>query len=724
MTVTVHYQTLRGTPVFVTGFDDPGLQRVYGFQLNKATGLCLYPAFYPFGQHVVQDFRVVLEDDLQFTDAAAERVAQLEVDAQRAADQWIPESMTWHTNPYDHQRESVAQLVNNLRWGLFLDCGLGKTKAALDAYRAIREIEPDAKLLALMPGHLPRVWEREAQVHGGGEIDVLALIDDVHNKTLSPADRLELYTGEREVEPDPGTWFAGDYPDVLYSPLDRSAPAEMLEREAAYLAACHAEDGDEMARLRSQLRYRAKKFDVELPEPARKLRPPLRPIWDYDVVVCSHGLARKPDPDGKRLDDVEWLMKSFPYTIIASDESHSMRGYRSNRTKAMWRLSTIARRRWIMSGTPALGEPLHLYGQLRFLGKFITQDWWTFSRRYVTYMDRGDYQMPVSYKNLHVLNEITTEVSTRKKAEDCLDLPDLKILTRDVPVDAETKRIYNGAIDDMVADLQGREVSMVHAADLLQKLFQILSGFIIDSNVNHKLCEGCPFLLRCEANEIQPYTPDCKVAQERPPKTTVRLGPTPRLDHLKGLLGEILSEPTNKVIVWCTFREELEMVQEMLEAEAANPKSDLYEVGHVRVDGTTKNSVAAQDRFNQDPTCRVYVAQVATGIGVTLNAANYTVYYGVTYSLDHYIQSMKRNHRSGQKRKVTVYLMQTPGSVHEYVFRALERKQDISATLTDDIRCATCERSLDCELNMVRPFEDDCVYDKKAKRVVTRPAKL
>lgn len=708
-----HLKFLKGTPVFATASAEPALQRVYGFTIHKATGLRLFPAIHPFGAYVLSDLELVFGNTPGWTPEAMEWKATLAEYA--ASDKSLKHApgMTWHTEPFDHQREDVARGTWNERFSFFHDCGLGKTKTMIDTFRAIRLLDPEAKMLVLCPGHLPKIWQREVTLHAGGELDVFCMLD-ANNKTLAPAKRKEMYTGERPVNPDPNTWFAETYPDILYTPIpfkgNKKAhqtidwlQAVVFERD--YLAAVQAGDTRAKTSLRGKLKRRCEKLGIDLPAPAKLLQPAPRPASDYDIIALSYDLL---------IPDWDQIMKYVPYSVIVADESHYLRS-NSKRTKLAWKLSSLARRRYLMSGTPALGSPMHLYGQLKFLAPFLTDTWWKYSRRYVVYKELATHAMPVAFKNLHVLNMVVGEIAARRKTEECLDLPELRFIDVPVDLDSESKRLYNETVKDFCAVFNDRDIRPSNAADRLNKLLQILSGFVIDSGRAQDLCAGCPHVMRCVQQEIEPYTEHCRVEQVSPPRRTLRLDEHPRLDALKGLLEEILASEENKTIVWCTYREEINMVSELLEKE---------NIGYVQVDGRTKDPVAAQDKFNIDPECRVYLAQVATGVGITLNAANYTIYYGVTYSLDHYEQSQKRNYRAGQSRPVTVYQLITPRSVHEFVFKALEKKQDISATLTDAIRCGTCEQREECAVSKVQPFDPDCVYDDTARRVVTRPALL
>lgn len=735
----IQLRMLYGTPVFASPDRrfELGLKRVYGFQVHKATGLFLFPAMYPFGMYVVKDLDIVFGDGVTYEEKAQGQVELLEqTHAELQAAEGAPlaqlvEEMVpgfeWVTSPFEHQAESVLMMLTHPRYGLFLDCGLGKTKAALDGFRALKAREPDSKMLVLCPGHLPIVWQRQAAEHSGDTLNVVTLTGET-NRTLPVKKRHARIRGSRDPDVFPGSTFLEECPDVRYEELPADAPVALRELELEYVRAVQADDAVTAKKLRKQILEEAKAagFRDQLGSVARKLDPLAPPLSEADILVLPYSLVRTDSVD------LALIEAHFPYNIVCCDESHMLRSPRSLRTKGLLKLSQKVPRRYILSGTPALGDPMHLYGQLTFLGSFITGSWWHYRRRHVVTRDMGAFQSAVGFKNLDVLNEIVSSVALRKKAADCLDLPELRILTRDVFPDEAMREMYNEFVEKSVGRIYDRAIRPAHAADLLQKLIQVLAGFVYDPNVRYDLCDLCPNAFTCEAKEIKPYTPECSVIQERPPRTVVRLPTSPRLDALEGLLTEILENPENKVIVWCTYTEEIDMLVERLEGFRRDPGPDDSSSGapwrkgrdFVVVAGGTDDTIRAQDTFNDQPECRVYIGQVATGIGVTLNSANFVVYYGVTWSLDHFEQSLARCYRAGQTRKVTVYLLKTPGSIHETIFKAIEDKQDISRTLTDRIRCGLCANSDRCNAEGVLPFEEGCVYSDNATRVTARPKKL
>jgi SNF2 family DNA or RNA helicase len=711
------------TPVFATKDDRADLKRIYGYTRVQKLRLALFPAFLPFSAHVVNDFEIVYgKENLDWAPAAKTHLAWLDAQRLRQQVNQLPRDFEFTTEPFDHQREGVLRALYEPRTALYFDCGLGKTKTAIDLIRALHCCEPDTKALVICPPHLAPNWEEEFRIHDGGDhpLRVLTLLDK-HSKTIDPTKRKHAYYGTRKHEPNPELWPAKLHPDLLYEPVDRPYSLlgdwdDLCRFELEYCEATIAGDQKAKTSLRGKMSRRAKNLGVKLTPAAKMLAPRPEPAENYDVIVLPYSIV---------FSDANLILDALPFNVLICDESHMLRSPRSNRSKGTMKLANRASRRYLLSGTPALGTPMHLYTQLTMLGGFLTNSWWEFYKRYnvtIRRVSRGnEHDEVVAFKALNVLNEIVTEVSLRKKAEHCLDLPPVRTLTYPIYVGDETREMYNSFVADSAAEIAGREVRVAHAADRLTKLLQVLSGFVIDSQKNYQLCDGgeggepCPNLLECVRLGINPYTPKCAIVQEDPPKLTEFLGDQDRCEQSMDLFRSILTSPANKVIVWATFRAELDMLQDAFEAEGWD---------FVRVDGKTKDKEAAKNKFNTDPDCRIYLSQIRTGVGITLNAANYTVYYNATFDLGDYVQSQKRNDRIGQTRPVTVYQLVVPGSVNEYIFRSLEKKEDISAALTNHIQCILCDRNKECAAADTKPFDEKCIYSTKEGKLRMRPALL
>lgn len=416
-------------------------------------------------------------------------------------------------------------------------------------------------------------------------------------------------------------------------------------------------------------------------------------------------------------------LAQMKYDGVVLDESHRVKSVVSQRTSAAVMLADRARRRVLLSGTPTLGSPFSLYPQLRLLAPFLCPENWTaFRQRFGVYeqaaVQVGALHQVKGYRHVDTLRERVLSVCSRKFLEDCIDLPERQIVDVPFELHEETRRVYNelvvGTVDRDGIDVRERAITgqlslsdgpalkttYVYAPEVvarMTKLEQVVSGFVTRTNANTGLCNGCPELKDCIVAKIKPFTRDCNVAQEVPLKE-IRALPDARMHAFEDLLDTLLLDPGNKVLVWTRFIEELERVTKTLAKR---------KIGHVRVQGgmSSVDFEGAMRTFETDPDCRVYAGQVASGIGVTLNSANYVVYYSLPWSLEHYDQSLARNYRIGQKRRVTVYRLIAMGSLDEAKAKAIDQKVDIDKLFTASIeKTGDARQKIDRIIADVKPI--------------------
>ena len=103
---------------------------------------------------------------------------------------------------------------------------------------------------------------------------------------------------------------------------------------------------------------------------------------------------------------------------------------------------------------------------------------------------------------------------------------------------------------------------------------------------------------------------------------------------------------------------------------------------------SSEKRTEAIERFQNDPKCRFFVANPATGgLGITLTAASIVVYYSNSYNAEHRVQSEDRSHRIGQEKKVTYIDFVAPKTIDEKILGALKTKFKLSAkTLGEVVR--------------------------------------
>lgn len=218
-------------------------------------------------------------------------------------------------------------------------------------------------------------------------------------------------------------------------------------------------------------------------------------------------------------------------------------------------------------------------------------------------------------------------------------------MTRDVELTDEQKKVYNEMAKYQMALFQKaeeyKEMSVQIILTKLLRLHQVVCGTFV-SDDGEKI-----------------YLPSNRLS----------------------ILQEILDETSGKVIIWATYRDDIDHIAEMLGDIYGDDSYVLYH-GDIDADGR----VEAIEQFqNENSKVRFFLGNVQTaGRGITLTAANTVIYYSNNFSLEFRQQSEDRAHRLGQKNPVTYIDLICRGTVDEKIIKALINKQDIADEVLKD----------------------------------------
>lgn len=653
---------VKHTPVFRLDARGPGAWAAAWGATQVKDGW-IFPAYAPFGLLSFRDLEASVRG-LEVEADAASVVAGLNADAalceaaekawasKQFADLPLPAGYKFPRTPRKHQAYGIALGFAMWRKFYLWDMGVGKTAVALEVLRLLRAWGRFKRALVIVPPIVLSTWERECQKVTNGELKaVLWSSDEVSVKDLKAVG-----------------WAKG-LPTAGYTNTILAARAETA-----------------------------------------------------DVVVVSYAIARIEAQAAKK-EKRPTAFDHLDYDVVIADESHSIGEWDSQQTQAALDLSAKAGRRILLTGTAA-DHPKKLYPQLRFLAPgLLPMSYYEYCNRY---MNRHPeiHHLVLSYKNLDELNGRVNLVASRMKKTECLDLPPRT--TIDVPfrLGAKQSKRYNELVAEQQASvglfLKGKthlpvvqdEVHAVNRGDLITaakggvrsgKLRQILSGFL-NPSPDLSLCDACEHLSSCVADEVLPHTPRCKVdptAAEA--QTPVRDFENPRLPLFKAVLGNILEgDITNKIIVWANFRTELSDIRDVCEQ---------LKVGYAFIRGANPAKIREQEEaFETDATCRVWIAQSATGVGITLNSANYTIDYAPTWDRVHDKQKRDRNYRLGQTRPVTEYRLYAERTIDEFILATLRFKDTVAFTMLEKIVCSACSHQRRCAEEENRPFKPGCVH--------------
>ena len=334
-------------------------------------------------------------------------------------------------------------------------------------------------------------------------------------------------------------------------------------------------------------------------------------------------------------------------TMLAIDESTTIKNPNAKRTKSILLLGKQAKYKRILTGSPVTKSPLDLYTQCGFLNSFLLgfDSFYAFRNRYANMIDRNfggrRVQLIGSYKRLDELSDKIKVFSYRVLKEDCLDLPPKVYIRREVELTDEQTKAYSTMKSAALALLKGKMATAPHVLTQMMRLHQITCGHL-------KNDDGT-------ITEIK----------------------NNRVKELINLLNEV----EGKVIIWANYIHDIQhIVKEITDEYGAESIVQYY--GAINSDDRQEAIKKFQDK---DSKVRFFIGNPQTGgYGITLTAANTVVYYSNGYDLEKRLQSEDRAHRIGQEKSVTYVDFIAPKTVDEKIVKALRSKMNIANTIMDE----------------------------------------
>jgi len=334
-------------------------------------------------------------------------------------------------------------------------------------------------------------------------------------------------------------------------------------------------------------------------------------------------------------------------TMLAIDESTTIKNPNAKRTKSILALGKEATYRRILTGSPVTKSPLDLYTQCGFLNSYLLgyDSFYAFRNRYANMIDRNfggrRVQLIGSYKRLDELADKLKSFSYRVLKDDCLDLPDKVYIRREVDLTDEQSKAYSTMKSAALASLKGKMATAPHVLTQMMRLHQITCGH-----------------LRNDDGTITEI----------------------KNNRLKELV-ELLDEVEGKVIIWANYVYDIENIVKVITDEFGADSIVQY-YGAISSEQRQENIEKFQDPNSK---ARFFIGNPQTGgYGITLTCANTVVYYSNGYDLEKRLQSEDRAHRIGQNKSVTYVDFIAPKTVDEKIVKALRSKMNIANTIMDE----------------------------------------
>lgn len=317
------------------------------------------------------------------------------------------------------------------------------------------------------------------------------------------------------------------------------------------------------------------------------------------------------------------------FDLIVVDEGNAYKNPQTKRWKTINKLVNGSTWLWMLTGTPAAQSPVDAYGLAklvrpdgvpRFFGGFrdqvmnkVTQFKWV--------------PKPDADNTVHR----ALQPAIRFTKEQCLDLPAMTYVTRNVPLTAQQEKYYELLRRQLIVRAAGEEITTVNAAANLNKLLQLSGGAVYS-----------------DTGEVVQFDASNRLA----------------------VLREVVEESSHKVLVFVPYRHAIEVVAEDLRSHGY-PTAII----HGGVSASKRSEIFDRFQTKKDPQVLVIQPQAASH-GVTLHAANTIVYWSPVMSVETYLQCNARVHRAGQKNPTTVVHLQGSG-VERRMYSMLNNKVDI-----------------------------------------------
>lgn len=343
-------------------------------------------------------------------------------------------------------------------------------------------------------------------------------------------------------------------------------------------------------------------------------------------------------------ENVQWLVSEsgipFDFDMVVVDELSSFKNHQTKRFKALMKVRPKVKRIVGLTGTPSSNGLMDLWAEFRLLdmgerlGRFIGQYRASYFRP-----DKQNGQVVFSYRPLpgaekQIYGRIS-DITISMKSTDHLRMPELVNSSYMVYLSEKEQERYEELKKDLVLQLPDGDITAANAASLSGKLSQMANGAIYTDAGETVAVHGR------------------------------------KLDALEDIIEAANGRP---VLVAYWFRHDLERIMERLKK---------LKIPYARLD--TDASIRKWNA-GEIPVALIHPASAGHGLNLQ-GGGNTLVWFGLTWSLELYQQTVARLWRQGQSSEtVVVQHIITEGTIDGRIMKALSEKDNMQAALIDAVK--------------------------------------
>ena len=326
--------------------------------------------------------------------------------------------------------------------------------------------------------------------------------------------------------------------------------------------------------------------------------------------------------------------------MVVVDELFSFKNHQTKRFKVLMKVRPKVKRIVGLTGTPSSNGLMDLWAEFRLLdmgqrlGRFIEQ----YRTRFFQ-PDKHNGQVVFSYKPLPGAEQqiygLISDITISMKSTDHLRMPELVSSRYTVYLSKEEEQRYAALKQDLILQLPDGDITAANAASLSGKLSQMANGAVyMDSGDTISIHDQ-------------------------------------KLDALEDIIEAANGKPV-LVVYW--YRHDLERITERLHK---------LKVPCSRLD--TDGSIC---RWNAGEIPVVLIHPASAGHGLNLQSGgNPLVWFGLTWSLELYQQTVARLWRQRQESEtVVVQHIITKGTIDERIMKALSEKDTTQSALIEAVK--------------------------------------
>lgn len=338
-------------------------------------------------------------------------------------------------------------------------------------------------------------------------------------------------------------------------------------------------------------------------------------------------------------ENVGWLIEQsglpFDYDMVVIDELSSFKSHQAKRFRSLMKVRPTVKRMVGLTGTPSSNGLMDLWAEFRLLdmgkrlGRFITHYRDEFFRP-----DKRNGQVIFSYKPKDGAEEEIyrriSDITISMKSTDFLQMPECIINEVEVSLSDKEMKMYNGLKKDLVLAIANKEIDAVNAGALSNKLSQMANGAVYDEDKNYI--------------EIHDR----------------------KLDALEDLIEQSNGKP---VLVAYWFKHDLERIKKRFTAREIKTSKDIADWNNGSI-----------------PVAVIHPASAGHGLNIQEGGST-LIWFGLTWSLELYLQTNARLWRQGQKSKtVVIHHIITKGTTDERIMKALRTKETTQDALMNAVK--------------------------------------